>query len=339
MPIRLTSPHHPVGKCLRPIVVAGLYCLTSTNARGEAVALTFDDAPGLSATTSTEYLAKTNRILLAKLKASRVPAAVFVVGRLAQSPKRRDLVEAWARQGYAVGNHTYSHESLLQMRATDYIADIADDDRLLRKILDLPDNADLWFRHPYLETGATVQARIEVESWLSAHHYRIAPVTLENADWMFAEPYDRALLSKDMVSARMIRLRYLVYTRAAVRWYRAAALDLLGRRPDLVFLLHETRLNADCLEDLLAILGKQDLHPASLDAVMRDPAYAVRDPYVGREGPQWLTRWALVLHRQLPWSDYPAPPNVRFPVLQRRLRRHPGRAPQARSLGQGPIPR
>jgi peptidoglycan/xylan/chitin deacetylase (PgdA/CDA1 family) len=49
-----------------------------------------------------------------------------------------------------------------------------------------------WFRHPYLETGVGSKARATCETWPKAHGYRVAPVTMENSDWMFALPYDDA---------------------------------------------------------------------------------------------------------------------------------------------------
>jgi hypothetical protein len=152
-----------------------------------------------------------------------------------------------------------------------------------------------------------VQVRQTFEDWLVAHGYRVAPVTLENSDWQFAIPYDDAVLRNDNVLAAHIRQEYLDYTARVVPWYRQAALDLLGRRPALVFLLHASRLNADCIDQISAILRDNDLHTVTLDEATRDPAYSIPDTYVGPDGDEWVTRWSLALHKILPWSGFPLP--------------------------------
>jgi hypothetical protein len=126
---------------------------------------------------------------------------------------------------------------------------------------------------------------------------------MENADWMFALPYDDALLRNDGTDATRIKRAYLDYTAKIVPWYREAASKLLGRRPAFVFLLHASRLNADCIDALSAILHDNDLHAVSLDRAMADPAYTIADTYVGPDGNEWLSRWSLTLHR-----DFPNPP-------------------------------
>ena len=93
-----------------------------------------------------------------------------------------------------------------------------------------------------------------------------------------------------------------------VIWHQEAAHQLLGRPFSHVMLLHSTRLNADCFEDLAAILKRRHLHPVTLEKAMKDPAYRIHDPYVGPEGVEWLERWSQELHKDLPWDTYSAPP-------------------------------
>ena len=146
------------------------------------------------------------------------------------------------------------------------------------------------------------------EAWLKAHGYRVAPVTLENSDWMFAYPYDEAVLAGDTAEAERIRKVYVDYTARCVTWYREAARDLLGRRPALVFLLHGSRINADSIDDLAAILRKHGLKAVSLERAMRDPAYAISDDLPDAAGDEWLSRWSELLQKPLPWDSFPEPP-------------------------------
>jgi peptidoglycan/xylan/chitin deacetylase (PgdA/CDA1 family) len=277
----------------------------------EGVALTFDDAPGLSLVDSVAYWRQTNDELIHGLRARRLPATAFVIGEKLEDPDgvtKRQLVRAWADAGFTLGNHTYSHGSLNKTPVDAYIADVARDDAELRPLMQGRGKAPLWFRHPYLETGATLEDKHRFESWLAAHGYRVAPVTLENADWMFALAYDEAVMRGDAREARRIRATYLDYTEKAVVWYRAAALQLLGRRPALIFLLHDTRLNADSLGALVALLKRNHLAVVSLDQAMKDPAYKISDDFADPDGDEWLTRWATTLHKSLPWDDFPEPP-------------------------------
>ena len=310
------TAHHDV--VLRPalrrafaLVAIVILSLGASPAGAEGVALTFDDLPQLSLTDSLDYTAATNRRLLAGLKRHRLPAMGFVVGSKLEGPdhdRRLAILRAWLRAGQHLGNHTYDHDSLNKTPLDDYIASVAQNDAVLRPILAARHQKPVWFRHPYLETGATMEVKQGFEAWLVAHHYKVAPVTLENSDWMFALPYDEAVLRGDKAEARRIRRAYVDYTARCVPWYRQAARELLGRRPALVFLLHGSRLNADSLDDLAAILRRNHLKAVSLERAMRDPAYAIPDSQPDQAGDEWLSRWSELLHKPLPWDSFPEPP-------------------------------
>jgi peptidoglycan/xylan/chitin deacetylase (PgdA/CDA1 family) len=281
-------------------------------ARGEGVALTFDDLPTMALTGDAAYARETTKALLAGLRRHGAPATGFVIGERLEGgggAEHTQLVKAWRDAGMGLGNHTYSHASLNKTPVADYIADVEHADRILRPLLVARGRRLRWFRHPFLETGETLEARKTFESWLAAHGYRVAPVTLENSDYVFALPYDDAILRHDTVEATRIRRAYLDHTVKVVAWYRAAAFQLLGRRPSLVFLLHATRLNADTVDDLAVILRRNDLHPISLDRAMKDPVYRIADTYVGPDGDEWLSRWAHTLHKDLPWTSFPESPS------------------------------
>jgi peptidoglycan/xylan/chitin deacetylase (PgdA/CDA1 family) len=279
----------------------------STPACAEDVALTFDDLPVLSFTDDLSYQQRTTSELLAGLTAHRIPATGFVNESKLEGKDgeaRIALLVRWVDAGMDLGNHTYSHISLNTTAVDAYIADTVRGETMTRAILATRGRTPHWFRYPYLETGLTEQVRRTFESWLAAHGYRVAPVTLENSDWQFATAYDDAILRADRATAAHIRQEYLDYTAQMVVWHRKAALALLGRRPALVFLLHATRLNADCIDQLAAILRGNNLHPTTLDKAMRDPAYNIPDVYIGPDGEEWLSRWSIVLHKKLPWHGF-----------------------------------
>jgi peptidoglycan/xylan/chitin deacetylase (PgdA/CDA1 family) len=295
------------------LAVLALLILGAGQARAEDVALTFDDLPQLALTDDADYAKALTDRLLAGLSRRHLPAIGFVVGSKLDDDDRAArvaLLEAWLKAGRPLGNHTYDHTSLNRTPLADYIEGAQKDDDVLRPLLAKHHEKPRWFRHPYLETGATAEAVKGFGSWLEAHGYRVAPVTIENSDWMFAYPYDEAVMKGDEAAARRIRLEYVDYTAKCVVWYRAAALGLLGRRPALVFLLHASRLNADTIDELARILRHNGLKPVSLERAMRDPAYALPDP-PDTQGEEWLSRWAQRLHRRLPFSVFPdVPPDI-----------------------------
>jgi peptidoglycan/xylan/chitin deacetylase (PgdA/CDA1 family) len=279
-------------------------------ARAEDVALTFDDLPTMALSPTTPYAAVTTKTLLAGLRRHHIPAVGFVNEvklEARDKPERIALLKAWLDAGMDLGNHTYDHPHFTTDAAAE-IADTAKGEVVTRALLAARHRTPHWFRHPYLETGATDAARTAFEAWLTAHGYRVAPVSMENSDWLFALPYDEAVGRGDLIEAARIKAAYLEFTAKVVPWYRQAALDVLGRRPKFVFLLHATRLNADSLDGLADILKANDLKPVTLARAMTDPAYAMAEDAVGANGNPWVSRWAITLNKPMPWATLPRPP-------------------------------
>lgn len=284
-------------------------------AAAEPVAITFDDLPTMALSPETDYAEVTTTRLIQRLKAAHIPAIGFVNEvklEARDKPRRIALLSRWLDAGFELGNHSYDHPHF--SGATDvtaYIGDVARGDTATRGLLAARGRPPPhWYRHPYLETGPTAEARRTFEAWMAAHGYRTAPVSMENSDWQFAGLYDQAVTRGDQDAQARIRTAYLDFTRAIVPWYRQAALDVLGRRPAFVFLLHATRLNADCLDEVLAILRSDGLTPVSLAQALKDPAYTIPDAYVGENGIGWVTRWSLTLRKPMPWSTLPTVPKA-----------------------------
>jgi peptidoglycan/xylan/chitin deacetylase (PgdA/CDA1 family) len=286
--------------------------LSSGAANAGDVALTFDDLPTLSLTDSIAYADKTTVELLDGLYRHGLPATGFVnEGKLEGEDRaaRIGLLNRWLDAGMDLGNHGYSHLSLNKVPLDTYIADVARGGIVTGRLLQARGHALRWFRYPYLETGTTVETRHTFETWLAHRGYRVAPVTMENSDWMFAIPYDNAVLRNDAADTARIRASYLTYTARVVPWYRKAAVQLLGRQFTFIFLLHASRLNADCIDQLADLLEHNGLRAVSLDAAIADSAYEIADNYVGTDGNEWLSRWSLTLHKDLPWDSFPHPPS------------------------------
>ena len=198
-------------------------------ARAEQVALTFDDLPALSLTPSLSYWQATTAKLLAGLSRHHLPATGFVTESKLEGDdyqQRVELLGAWLAAGMGLGNHGYSHESLTTTPVDAYIEDVGRGEAATRALMARKGRREEWFRYPYLETGRTLESRQTFEAWLRAHDYRVAPVTMENSDWMFALVYDDAVLRKDSPEMARVQQSYLDYTAKVLPWYRFAALEL-----------------------------------------------------------------------------------------------------------------
>jgi peptidoglycan/xylan/chitin deacetylase (PgdA/CDA1 family) len=293
------------------VVVLALLVPVMCRAERENVALTFDDLPALTQLTSQAYVNYTNATILRGLKRHRFPAIGFVnEGKFDEQVRGEqiEVIEHWLDAGMELGNHTFSHISPNTLGDEAYVEDIARGERVTRPLLAARHRALRYFRHPYLETGTPEETKRKINAWLAEHGYTIAPVTMENSDWMFSEPYDDAIARHEESRIARIKAAYLAYTAKVIPWYQAAAHALLGRKMSFIMLLHVTRLNADCFEDLATMLKRNNLHPVTLEKALRDPAYRMPDPYTGPDGIEWLERWALALHKDLPWDDFHEPP-------------------------------
>lgn len=291
--------------------LAALFLMANAPVPTGTVALTFDDLPVFGAFTSAADGAIVTDRLLAGLARHHWRATGFVNEHQLDAPDRLArvaLLRQWLDAGMDLGNHTYSHVSLNTTPADAYIADIARDEAETGSLLASRGRRERWFRYPYLETGPTRASHDRVADWLGQHGYRIAPVTMENSDWQFSAPYDDAIARGDTQYASNIRQQYLTYTRAIVAWYEKAGRALFGRQPSFVFLLHASRLNAASIDALAVILRDARLRVVPLDVAMRDPAYRTADGYIGPDGNEWLERWSLTLHRDLPFETIPKVP-------------------------------
>jgi peptidoglycan/xylan/chitin deacetylase (PgdA/CDA1 family) len=287
-----------------------LILLIAAPATAGTVALTFDDLPIFGRTKPVTDGVAITRKLLHALRARHIPAIGFVnESQLEDHPAERTaLLARWLDAGMELGNHTYSHLSLTTTPVDDYIADAAKGDVVTRVLDKAHGRTPRWFRYPFLETGPTLAVRDRFAAWLASDGYRVAPVTMENADDVFAMVYDEDIARHDRRGARAVRRAYLAFSRRIIPWYRSAARALLTREPAYVFLLHASRLNADSIGELARILRHAHLRPVPLNAAMTDPAYTLPDNYAGPNGDDWLERWAYTQQKDLPWDDLPVPP-------------------------------
>ena len=112
----------------------------------------------------------------------------------------------------------------------------------------------------------------------------------------------------DRAMMKQIGDAYLAHWTTMFEWYEALSLRLLKRPLDHVILMHQNAINAERLPEVLSLMRARGYRFATLDEVLKDPAYAHADSYVGKWGKSWLQRWAFT-EGLLTLGQEPDPPD------------------------------
>ena len=268
------------------------------------IAVTIDDLPWvrLDGITPPDLQARHRRLIDA-LKRADVPVVGFVNENKLEvdgqvNPQRLAMLDDWLDAGYELGNHTYSHADLHVVGIEAYQQEILKGERQLRPLLASRGMTPRWFRHPYLRAGRTAQDKAAVAAFLGGHGYRIAPVTVDNGEWVWAFAYANVMNTQPDTPEReallsRLRLGYVPYMLNKLDYYEAQSRQLLGYTLPQVWLMHANELNADAFVELIAATRRRGYRFLTLEEALQDPAYARTDGYQGRYGPSWLHRWAM----------------------------------------------
>lgn len=264
------------------------------------VAVTFDDIPrqgGAMGCDDPAEVLQMNRRLVSLLEARGVPATAFVTGVNACGPDAaghlRRVLDVWLDAGMGLGNHTWSHPDLNDLPVEAYLADADRGAAAVAPALRARGERLRWFRPPYLHTGDTPAKERALERALAARGWRMAPVTLDNDEWIFAAAYRRAREAGDAEGAALVTDAYVDHMEATFRHFERVSDAVLGRQVPQVLLVHASPLNAAAFGRVLEALAARGYAFVSLEEALRDPAYDIDDAYVGEEGLSWLLRWAL----------------------------------------------
>jgi len=273
------------------------------------IVMTVDDLPWvqLPSLPSAEAI-DGHRRLVAAIERAGVPAIGFVnEGKLEHDgqvqPERLAMLRDWLDAGAELGNHGHGHLDLHAVGLPAYQADILLGERQLRPLLERAGRAPpRWFRHPYLRAGRNAQDKADLQRFLAGHGYRIAPVTADNTDWIWATAYLRVGESPELSrrEARKLKARlrgdYVEHMGDKLDYYERQSVALLGYALPQIWLIHANALNADTYGELIAMMRKRGYRFVDLDEAMRDPAFDRSDAYLGPAGPSWLHRWATGEH-------------------------------------------
>ena len=281
------------------------------------IAVTVDDLPGAIpgndfAMGDLKELQKINRTIPATLKAHHAWAIGFINERKLQVQGERDaraeLLQIWLDAGLALGNHTFSHADFQTTPLAQYEDETIRGEVVTTALLKAMGQTEKYFRHPYLNTGPTAEAKTAFEAFLKERGYTIAPVTVEDADYVFNDVLGQATEKKDKKLAARAKKEYLEYADTSFDYSEGLSRSLFGREIPQTLLIHDNQLNSECLDALLTKIEKRGYKFVSLDQVLSDPAYATADNYVGATGISWLLRWRLAFGQKPNFEQGPEPP-------------------------------
>jgi peptidoglycan/xylan/chitin deacetylase (PgdA/CDA1 family) len=262
------------------------------------VAITIDDLPaGMADHSQAADIVALTAKLLGTLRDQKVPVVGFVNEKKLYKPgevdERIKALQMWLDYGFELGNHSFSHMSLNQGGLKAWEEDVIQGESVTKILLASHKMPLRYFRHPYLDTGRDLQTRREAEAFLINRGYRIAPVTLDGWDWMFAGLYEDAKKRNDTTLQQQIVKEYLAHHDAEFAWAEQLSQKILGYEPKQVLLLHASNLEADHIGELLDVLRKRGYRFVTLEDALGDSAYSLPDTYVGEEGSGWLEHWAI----------------------------------------------
>jgi peptidoglycan/xylan/chitin deacetylase (PgdA/CDA1 family) len=283
----------------------------------KTLVVTVDDLPGALpgndyAVGDLKVLQKINRGIPATIKAHHAWAVGFVNERKLQVWGERDaraeLLQMWLDNGLTLGNHTYEHISFNSTTLQKFEDETIRGEVVTRVLMKNAGQTEKYFRHPYLNTGATAADKAGFEQFLKDRNYIIAPVTIEDGDYAFNDVLSYAREKKDKRLEARAKQAYLDYVDQVFDYFEKVAMTDFNRPIPQVFLVHDNEINLELLDAVLTKLERRGYKFISLDQALADPAYATPDLYVG-EGMSWLDKWKIALNLKLEKDKGPELPD------------------------------
>jgi len=236
--------------------------------------------------------------LVKNIKSQHIPAIGFVNENKLQingeyDVRRIVLLKKWLNAGLDLGNHTFSHPSLHEISVEKYEEEILKGEKVTQELLNQNKKQMKYFRHPYLQTGRSLEVKDAIEKFLSDHNYTVAPVTIDNAEWIFGSAYDKAIDSNKTDVMKQIGIEYINYMKRKIEYWENQSVALFGRNINHVLLIHANTLNAEYFPELCKMIRSIDYKFVSLDEALKDEAYKSKDTFTGGGGISWIHRWAI----------------------------------------------
>lgn len=282
------------------ILISIFSIITDGQTTQREVAVTIDDLPATQGDyASYKYI--TDK-LLAKLKAEKIPAIGFVnekkLGAGKDQEKYAVLLKRWLDDGHELGNHTFTHVYIDRVTFEQYTADLIRGENVTKKLLAERGKTLKYFRHPQLRTGPTEEYRRKLNDLLARRGYTVAPVTIDNNDFLFAEAFLRAKAKNDKDLQAKIGAAYIEYMSQIFEHFENLSREFLGREVRQTLLLHASELNADYFDKLAQMLKNRGYKFITLEEALKDEAYKLPEAQ-SKRGLSWIHRWMLAKNLEM----------------------------------------
>lgn len=262
------------------------------------VCLTLDDLPLVNyGNNDSNYYTLSVQQIIDVLHKNKIPAIGFInEDKLYVNNKfqvyRLQLIEHWLKSGLELGNHTFSHLNYNNSSLKKYKKDLLKGAEKTASLLTQHDGYR-YFRHPYLQIGDTESKTIALNTVLEQNRYKVAPVTIDNLDYVFAFAYQKTLLSGDSATAKKIAEDYINHLKEVIDHYENLSQQLFGRQINQILLLHNNLINAHYLQAVVDAFHSKNYSFINLKEALKDHAYHSPITHFGKYGISWLDRWAL----------------------------------------------
>jgi len=268
-----------------------LFFLTANLCLAQKVAITFDDLPlngDLPPNVTRVQIAHDTIVLL---QARHLPAAYGFINakKLEGNSDAAEALKIWAA-AEPVGNHTYSHLNLNASTADAFEREIDENEPVLELLAGKGSDWH-WLRYPFLHEADTTEKRRAVRTYLQAHGYRVAQVTLDWEDYLWNSAYARCAAKNDAQSIGWLKSSYLSIEASYLDLGRDLAKLVYGHDINHVLLLHLGAFSSTILPDAFDLMQKKGFTFVTLEEAESDPGYE-GDPDVGSKyGGTLLELW------------------------------------------------
>jgi peptidoglycan-N-acetylglucosamine deacetylase len=246
----------------------GFVFLFSIRSWSNQIAFTFDDAPKNHGKLYTGP--ERTQLLLEKLKRHGIQTVFFSnSSRLGFADGRRRLKQ-YAEAGHFIANHSHSHPDLHKIKADLFAKEIIEADLFLKTYATFKK----WFRFPFLHEGKTVEDRDAIRAHLKNNNYSQGYVTVDNYDYFIDGMVQDALAQGEKVHLDRACTMLVDLMWEGIQFYDEIAKKHIGQVRH-VLLMHESDIEAHCLDSLVERLQKNKWSIISPELAYTDPLLAV----------------------------------------------------------------
>jgi len=225
------------------------------------------------------------RGLLRALARHKIRAVALVTWSNVKGPEDLELLRMWSDAGHELGNHSWDHLSYTATDSETFIADIERARVRLEEFLKPLDKKGRFFRFPFLREGDTPAKLEAMRSYLAKSGQTNLPVTIDNDDYQYAEPWVRARREGRKKELDRVAEEYHEHLHGVFRDQEGKGDRLFGRQTPQILLLHANEIGGAQWDALFTWLERTGHVFAAADDVLADPAFAEPHRFVGEFGP------------------------------------------------------